>query len=342
MDNMSWPIPGHYRPETMAEVWKVDYQERAGDARRYAAEHGIKPAADDNLPVELVLIDVQNTFCLPDFELFVGGRSGNGAVEDNRRLVRFIYRNLGAITGITATMDTHHSLQVFHPLFLVDQEGQPPEPSTVITQQQVQTGKWQVNPAAARVLGFKPEEAEAYLDYYTGQLADKGKYDLMIWPYHAMLGGIGHALVSGVEEAVFFHSQARQTFPKYRIKGRKILTEAYSAVGPEILRDHNGNQLAEKSDFLIDLVKDSQAVFIAGQAQSHCVAWTVSDLLDQIEREDPNLASKVYLLEDCTSAVVIPEVVDFTDQAEETYQRFQDAGMNLVTSELTIRELLNH
>lgn len=42
----------------------------------------------------LLLIDVQNTFCIPSFELFVGGQSGTGAVEDNRRLCEFIYRNL--------------------------------------------------------------------------------------------------------------------------------------------------------------------------------------------------------------------------------------------------------
>ena len=64
-----------------------------------------------------MLIDVQNTFCIPDFELYVGGRSGRGAVEDNTRLCEFIYRNLGNITHITATMDTHMTMQVFHAIF---------------------------------------------------------------------------------------------------------------------------------------------------------------------------------------------------------------------------------
>ena len=40
----------------------------------------------------LLLVDVQNTFCIPGYELFVGGQSGNGAVEDNMRLCQFIYR----------------------------------------------------------------------------------------------------------------------------------------------------------------------------------------------------------------------------------------------------------
>ena len=45
-----------------------------------------------------------------------------------------------------------------------------------------------------------------------------GRYDLTIWPYHAMLGGIGYALVSSVEEAVFFHSIARQVNSTLEVK----------------------------------------------------------------------------------------------------------------------------
>lgn len=46
----------------------------------------------------------------------------------------------------------------------------------------------------------------------------------------------------------------------------------------------------------------------------------------------PKLAKKVYLLEDCTSPVVVPNVVDFTDQADAAFQRFANAGMHLVKS----------
>jgi nicotinamidase-related amidase len=44
------------------------------------------------------------------------------------------------------------------------------------------------------------------------------------------------------------------------------------------------------------------------------------------------LAEKVYLLEDCTSPVVIPGVVDYTEQADEAFQKFADAGMHIVRS----------
>ena len=62
------------------------------------------------------------------------------------------------------------------------------------------------------------------------------------------------------------------------------------------------------------------------------MAWTVADLLNDIKALDPTLAGKVYLLEDCTSPVVVPGVIDFTDDADAAYQRFADAGMHRVQS----------
>jgi nicotinamidase-related amidase len=61
------------------------------------------------------------------------------------------------------------------------------------------------------------------------------------------------------------------------------------------------------------------------------VAWTIDDLLegdDGVRR----LAERVYLLEDCTSAVVVPGAVDYTDEADAAFERFAAAGMHVVRS----------
>ena len=58
---------------------------------------------------------------------------------------------------------------------------------------------------------------------------------------------------------------------------------------------------------------------------------TVSLLREIVER-DPSCASKVYLLEDCSSPVVVPGVADFTQQADEAFDRFSAAGMHRVCS----------
>jgi len=326
------PLPPHYDPQKIARVWKVPYQERAQAASRWAQQHGITPAAQDEFKIGLFAVDVQNTFCLPDFELFVAGPTGMGAVDDNRRLVEFIYRNLGLITEITATMDTHQAIQIFHAIFLVDARGEHPDPLTLITPDDIRQGRWKFNPAVAPSLGITPEYGQRYLEHYTGQLASRHKYDLTIWPYHSMFGGIGHALVASVEEAFFFHTIARQSQVDFIIKGRNPLSEHYSAVGPEVLQGPDGEQIDHKSYRFIQKVLDLDAIVVAGQAKSHCVAWTLEDLLADIQTRHENLAEKIYLLEDCSSPVVVPGVVDYSEQADQAYRRFAEAGMHLVCS----------
>jgi nicotinamidase-related amidase len=333
---MSLPLPPHYQPEKVSQVYRVPYQERAVEARAWANQHQISAASQDQRRTALLLIDVQNTFCLPEFELFVGGSSGNGAVEDNQRLCEFIYRNLGGLTQIICTMDTHRAAQVFHPLYLIDPDSQHPAPHTQVTHQEILDGRWRFNPAIAASLGMQPDYAQRWLEHYTAELSRLGKYALTIWPYHAMLGGIGHALVPAVEEAVFYHTIARNSQAQFEIKGEYDATENYSVIGPEVLTGPDGERVAEKNPRFLDLVRDFDALFIAGQAKSHCVAWTVADLLEQIHSVDPTLARKVYLLEDCTSPVVVPGVIDFSQQADEAYARFASAGMNRIRSDFQL------
>ncbi len=335
------PVPEHFDPAKVGSVWKVDYEARARDARAWAEKWNIPPAAQDRVRVALVLIDVQNTFCLPDFELFVAGRSGRGAVEDNVRLCRFIYQNLHRITHIVATLDTHYPLQVFHAPFLVDEQGNHPAPYTMVSAEDVRTGRWRFNPAVAQALGLTPEEGQAYLEHYVNTLEARGKYQLTVWPFHAMLGGIGHALVPAVEEAVFFHSVARYAQPEFIIKGNHPLTEHYSALRPEVTHDHKGRLLVGLNPRLVDIVRTYDAVIITGQAKSHCVAWTVGDLMDVLrEQGEEHLLQRIYLLEDTTSPVVVPGVVDFTDTADRIYAQFEAAGMHRVRSDQPMDEWL--
>src|SRR5678815_4260417 len=78
----------------------------------WRAAHGITPAASDIRRVVLLVIDAQKDFCFPRGSLFVGGRSGTGAIDDNDRLARFVYRNLGTLTEIVCTLDTHSPFQI--------------------------------------------------------------------------------------------------------------------------------------------------------------------------------------------------------------------------------------
>jgi nicotinamidase-related amidase len=328
------PIPRHFDPDRVGEIWRVPYRERARQAEAWAERHGVRAAREDATRICLLAVDCQNTFCLPDFELFVAGRSGMGAVEDTSRLCEFVYRNLGRLTWIVPTMDTHTAMQIFHPVFWVDEEGRHPAGgTTIISAEDIERGVWRVNPELAASIGDgDPDYLARHALHYARSLEQESKYPLLVWPYHSMLGGIGHALVSALEEALFFHCIARRSQTGFDPKGGNPLTEHYSALRPEVLRGPDGKRIASPNPDLVDRLLGFDALIVAGQAKSHCVAWTVQDLLTDIRERDPALVEKVYLLEDCTSPVVIPDGPDFTDQADAAFQRFADAGMHLVRS----------
>jgi nicotinamidase-related amidase len=332
------PVPEFHRPERVGEVWRVPYEERARDARAWAERHDIKPAAEDTVRICLLAVDIQNTFCIPEFELFVAGRSGTGAVDDNERLCQFVYRNLGAITRITPSLDTHRAMQIFHGVWLVDAEGNHPAPYTLVSAEDVETGRWRLNRAAPESLGIDPDYAARHLVHYTRRLAEGGKYQLTIWPYHALLGTISHALVSAVGEAFFFHGMARSTQPDFQVKGEHPLTEHYSILGPEVTEGPDGDLLAQKNIALIEQLLEFDAVIVAGQAKSHCVAWTIADLLEGEDNRVRELAHRFYLLEDCSSPVVVPGAIDYTDEADAAFARFAAAGMHVVRSTQPLAE----
>jgi nicotinamidase-related amidase len=324
------PIPDHFDPSRVGEVWRVPYEERAREAAAWAERHEVAPAIDDSFRICLLAIDVQNTFCIPEFELFVAGRSGAGAVGDNRRLCEFVYRNLGSITRIAHSLDTHNAMQIFHAIWLIDEQGNHPPPYELVSVDEVEAGRWRVNTAVTDALGIDADYAQRHLVHYTRALAEGGKYELTIWPYHAMLGGIGHALVAAVEEAAFFHAVARHSPTDFHVKGDNPLTEHYSMLGPEVTEGPDGEKIAGPDTRLVEELLGFDAVVVAGQAKSHCLAWTIDDLLaDDAVRE--RLAERTYLLEDCTSPVVVPGA-DYTEQADAAFERYADAGMHVVRS----------
>jgi nicotinamidase-related amidase len=99
-----------------------------------------------------------------------------------------------------------------------------------------------------------------------------------------------------------------------------------------VTTDVQGKEIGQRNEKFIRKLKEFDITLIAGQAKSHCVESTIADLLDDIARTDKALAQKVYLLEDCTSPVVIPGLIDYTKQANEAFERFSAAGMHIIRS----------
>src|SRR5262245_3943817 len=334
-----FPIPKFFDAKHAA-AWdyRPDAAELASAATGWRAQHKIKPSAADETRVHLLLIDVQKDFCFPEGTLYVAGRSGHGAIDDSRRIAEFVYTNVGAITEITTTLDTHLAYQIFFPSFWLDKNDQMLAPFRTITSDEITAGEVRPNPAMAKWLcGGNYTWLCKQVLYYCKELERAGKYQLYLWPPHCLLGSDGHALAGVIHEARLFHAFARTSQSHVEVKGGNPLTENYSVLRPEVLSRFDGAALAQRNALFIQTLLGADAVVIAGQAASHCVKSTIDDLLTEIAAQDPALASKVYLMTDCMSAVTVPDgkgglAADFTPQADAALQKLDDAGMTLVTS----------
>ena len=204
--------------------------------------------------------------------------------------------------------------------------------SSPLTKSRMESGV--PNPALADELcGGNYMWLKAYAQHYAQTLTDNGKYQLEIWPYHGMLGGrVSHALVPVIEEAAFFHNIVQAPRQSLKLRGGNPLTENYSMLQPEVLTRHDGKPIAQKNAQLFNHLVSYDMVIVAGQAKSHCLAWTMENMRTEILAKDPSLAKKIYIMGDCTSPVVIPGVIDFTDMANAAFDKFIASGMHVVNS----------
>ncbi|MDX9720772.1 MAG: nicotinamidase [Myxococcota bacterium] len=339
------PLPDFYAPSNAAQ-WSYApcAAQLASAAALWRRLHGVQPSASDTFRALLLLIDEQKDFCFPQGNLYVGGRSGDGAVQDSRRLVEFIYHHLELLTEITCTMDSHLPFQVFFAPFWIDAEGGPVAPYRELLLEELERGAIRPSPAIA---GWLCGGDEAWLlsqvKHYCAELERVGKYRLYLWPPHCLLGSEGQTLVGVVQEARLFHAYVRYAPARIESKGNLALSENYSVFSPEVLTVFDGAELAQRNHALFEQVLSFDAVIIAGQAASHCVKSSVDDLLSEVMRRDPALAARLYVLTDCMSSVAIPDggggfVADFTPHAERAFQQWAEAGVHLVSSDLPMAQ----
>ncbi len=289
------------------------YVPRTGAASEAGLQAGMRPAEEDGRRTLLILVDEQVDFIHTDGALCVPG-----AVDDTRRLIEWLFRNLGKVTHIAASLDTHYPVQIFFPTWWVDAEGRHPAPFTLITAQDVDAGRW------------RPVFEVEWSKQYVHRLEEQAKKVLTIWPYHTLMGTPGHAITPALYEAIAYHAAARSTEPTFLAKGSIRKTEHYSILEPEVkVPEERGGTLNE--DF-IGMVAAYDRVYIAGQAKSHCVLETLASLVKAFSQRDPAQIGKWYVLTDCMSSVVHPEV-DFEAIAAERFKEFAQQGVHLVTSE---------
>lgn len=264
-------------------------------------------ASQDSPRTLLWLIDVQIDFVFPAPQ---GRLSVPGAMDDTRRTIEWLYRNVHHITQIAASLDTHTPFQIFYPSWWKNGRGQHPAPFTAISADDVKKGIW--SPVTEPVWSIR----------YLEELEKDGKKQLMIWPFHCMEGTTGRALVPALSEAIMYHSGARMAQPTYLTKGTIAHTEFYSVVEPEV--KYSKHPEGGLNTRFLDMIAKFDLIYVAGQARSHCVLETMNSVMRHFSAQ-PDVIRKLRFLDDCTSSIT-----GFETQTEATIQRFAQQGMRLV------------
>ena len=249
--------------------------------------------------IDLIIIDPQNDFCdipaehCPYDPMNFGERIRPalpvaGAHDDMLRLAAFIRRTGNRLNDIHVTLDSHNPIDIAHPRWWVNENRENPAPFTVITAADVKAGVWKTaNPLA-----------QNYSAGYVENLEAGGRYPLVVWPEHCLIGSWGHNVHAAVKAELDVWARNRLEVVDFVTKGSNPMTEHYSAVQAEVPDPSDASTLLNTR--LIRTLAEADIVVIAGEALSHCVANTVRDIANNFGEEN---IRKMVLLTDCASPV---------------------------------------
>merc|ERR1712025_548696 len=211
-----------------------------------------------------------------------------GATADSERIASFLRANGHKIERIVVTLDTHHAMHIHTGPFWEDAQGNQPAPFTTISAEDVKTGKWKA----------RQPEMQQWALTYAQRLEAGGRFQIMIWPPHCILGTPGHAVHAPLMEALNEWAVNRKRSIDWLFKGQNNRTEMYSALIAEV--EVEGDPTTALNKGLIDALSRHEQVVCCGQAMSHCVNHSVRDLLSGWPKER---AKDIVVLEDGASAV---------------------------------------
>jgi nicotinamidase/pyrazinamidase len=256
----------------------------------------------------LLLIDPQN-----DFVASNGSLSVPGAEDDAKRVADSLLKNLNNVDGIFVTLDTHQRFHISLASFWENEKGEHPVPFTIITKENLDQGIWKAS---------RPEfQNEAKM--YVTKLEQKGKFKLTIWPDHCIFGTTGHSIYPTLLDATHAWEDQLDHATTYIMKGNNSLTEMYSAFSAEVPRPDDPNTSINR-EAIGDLLSYSRIV-VAGQAKSHCVNFSVRDLVKIIPKDR---IGDIWVCIDGTSPVKGME-----DMAEQFEKDMKALGVKFVTCE---------
>jgi nicotinamidase/pyrazinamidase len=235
--------------------------------------------------VELIIIDPQVDFCSPTSgKLYV-----QGAENDISRIAAMIKRIGAKLDDIHVTIDSHHLIDIAHPIFWKDAQGNHPNPFTIISAADVDSGVWTTT---------IPGMYRRGLDYVKA-LDSAKRYPLCIWPPHCLIGTEGQTIMPELSDALLEWEAKELGLVDYVTKGSNIYSEHYSAVQAEVPDPTDPSTQINKP--LIQTLENADLVLWAGEAGSHCLANTFRDTVNNFA--NPDYIKRQVLLTDATCPV---------------------------------------
>lgn len=276
--------------------------------------------------VDLIVIDGQNDFLDPKGALYV-----KGADAEATKLANMIRRLGRKISKIHATLDSHHPMDIAHPIMWKDQNGKSPDPFTIISANDVRNGRW-----TCSLLGyFNAAKKITFQDKvltYVEQLEKNNRYPLCIWPPHCLIGEWGNNVYPELSAAYREWVDQTRGWIDYVTKGDYPFTEHYSAIMADV-PEPNVPKTNLNTDLLTD-INQADKVIWTGWAGSHCLANTGRDTIEYFSQISNDFIKKSILLTDvCAPVGDLPGSTMFADMRQTFIDEMQKAGMELSTSE---------
>jgi len=284
--------------------------------------------------IHALLIDPQWDFChagiagydptnpnpdpIMDFAQRPGALYVPGAEADCMRTAEMIIKGASKIDDISLTMDSHRPIHVAHSDYWRDDQGNQPTPlADIIDLADVdgQNPKWRT---------YNPADQDWVTKVYLPELKSRNRNPLTIWPKHCIWGSGGWQVYPCIQQAVQTWCEGEWGTVNVKFKGQNCRTEWFSAVGADV-EDPNDRQTGLDTDF-VEQFKDADLFVFMGQALSHCMRWTFTDIAEYL---GDKFVKKCLLIEDGTSSVPVPQ---FIQDGKDFVEKYKAMGMQTCTA----------
>lgn len=277
------------------------------------------------MKAHLLVIDPQNDFMdMPNAALPV-----TGAVADMQRLANMMKRVGHNLEDIHVTLDSHQVIHVAHPRMWLDKDGKHPSPFTPISSADIAAGIWRPRKEHLKIPELNGMTLGEWMYHYAQELEKQGRYTLMVWPEHCLIGSPGYAIQPDLQEALQNWAGRNFANVNHMAKGTTTFVEHYGAFMAEVVLPSVPSTGLNAG--ALQVLAYADIIGVAGEALSHCVMSTVEQIAENI---GPEHVAKFHILVDASSPVPqTPGGPNFRQIAEEWLHRMEKRGMTLTTTD---------